>query len=168
MQCSAAGGYNTRSIFSCHSDITIWRETNSILSLVTRLLFGSFILYLFISRESFRFALRRASTLHYCIAAGHVEPAALERARKELQTCSSGMVASLQVVRVNALTSAIIELDARLTGLRRSHYLRAIAASACETLECWFGVALVGYAFMLELRRAYWIVQVRVLYRVQN
>ena len=84
----------------------------------------------------------------------------LERARKELLAVS-GSVAGLHVAHVPALTAAIVELDARLTGLRRARYLRAIAASACETLECWLGTALVGYAFMLELRRAYWIVQVR-------
>ena len=110
---------------------------------------------------SFLFHYAHCPTRCLPIVAGHVDPVALERARKELIAVSTGGVASLHVARVPALTAAIVELDARLTGLRRAHYLRSISASACETLECWFGTALVGYAFMLELRRAYWIVQVR-------
>ena len=102
------------------------------------------------------------------LVAGHVNSVALERARKELLTVSAGAVATLHVARVPAPTAAIVELDARLTGLRRAHYLRSIAASACETLECWLGTTLVGYAFMLELRRAYWIVQVRTYWLKQT
>lgn len=69
---------------------------------------------------------------------------------------------TLFAVRVPAISGAIVELDTRLTGLRRSAYLRALArGEEAEVVECWDGAQLVGYSFMLDLKHAYWVAMVR-------
>ena len=65
---------------------------------------------------------------------------------------------SLFAVRVPAVSGAIVELDTRLTGLRRSRYLRTLARGEdAEVVECWDGAQLVGYSLMPDLKRAYWV-----------